>query len=683
MDYRSLDFGRFETRFLRRAALIGDEPEQLLRFDIEIGSITSPPEFQALSYCWGKELGKAEIWVSGTKIPVSTNLEAALRFSDLAVGTCIWVDAICINQHDLYEKSYQLKMMGQIYSKARRVITWLGVEAPYSYAAAGLVNKITRRCMVEQVDSGQDDSKSLEIHRIFDKFLARQHSPPKTLEGLTELFSRPYWERVWIIQEVAKASVVVARCGKLVMDLHILLRLTTYCRHLPDRTQTLLAAISRFRAQELRNHGRMSLVQAMITSRFSVSTDERDKIYALLGLAGDSENLVPLPTYAKSAPEVFEELTRNLIESHQPSNVLALAQRGPLTERVSSAPPWCVDWAQLEVSIPDWVAESSFPANRSQPQRPVFINSILHVQGHEIGRITSHECDSTRMPSDRSIDEFLNKAKSFRVIKDLAFDIINRLSSSTNLSHTSASEEDLVYALSRMIRDENKGVASADYNLFRVGPILNRLGELKINYTHIVEWARRANYERSKRLANAPKTAEHVEQEPLQMSTTWVGSGFGHVLQTTSPALDSQANGPILPSTAGSEITSHTYKIWENILADFSTMAEMQLQFAVLSDRHLVLVPRAARKSWVYTLSNCTLPAVLHKGWDGDFRFLGEVYIMREKDGSGGWANPMALDDTHVVQDERIRINLGREGQPSRRFTYAIGAVRDIGENSD
>ncbi|OAL03178.1 HET-domain-containing protein, partial [Phaeosphaeriaceae sp. SRC1lsM3a] len=181
MEYSSLDYGRFETRFLCLAALIGDEADQLLRFDIEIGSISNPPDFQALSYCWGKDLGKAEIWVSGTKLNVSTNLEAALRSSGVAVGTRIWVDAICINQNDLYEKSYQVKMMGQIYSKAKKVITWLGVEAPYSYAAARVVNKITRRCMTEQVD--------IDI-------------------GLAELFSRSYWERVWIIQEVAKASVV-------------------------------------------------------------------------------------------------------------------------------------------------------------------------------------------------------------------------------------------------------------------------------------------------------------------------------------------------------------------------------------------------------------------------------------------------------------------------------------------
>lgn len=674
MEYSSLDYGRFETRFLCLAALIGDEADQLLRFDIEIGSISNPPDFQALSYCWGKDLRKAEIWVSGTKLNVSTNLEAALRSSGLAVGTRIWVDAICINQNDLYEKSYQVKMMGQIYSKAKKVITWLGVEAPYSYAAARVVNKITRRCMTEQVDIDIVGSRSLDFHRAFDEILAGQKSPPKALEGLAELFSRSYWERVWIIQEVAKASVVIVRCGKLVMDLHTLLCMRTYCRQLTDRTQTLLGAISKFRAQELRNHGRMSLVQALTTSRSSVSTDERDKVYALLGLADDSIDLVPLPTYVTSASEVFEELTRKILESHQPTNVLVLAQRVPLGERFSSAPPWCVDWAQLEISVPDWVAKSSFTTNRSQPQRPIFVNSILHVQGHEIGNITSHERDQTSWTSAFSDGE--GSSRSFDVIKDLAFDIIDRLSTS-KMTSASSTEEHLVYALSRMIRDENRGVASADYNLFRIGPILNRLGGIQIDYLPILEWARKANYEKSRRAGKTTKTVEHVEQEPQQISTIWRGGGIGRFLQTLVSPASNQADRRFLAQKAGLETTSHTYKIWENILAEFSNLAEMQLQFAALDNRHLVLVPRAANYGSVYALSNCMLPAVLQEGWDGDLRFLGEAYVTRDKDGL--WATPASLDDTHIVQDKRIKICMGRDDRPSR----GVGSVRDDDDDSD
>ena len=36
-----------------------------------------------------------------------------------------WVDAICINQEDIKEKTYQVCLMGQIYSDASLVISWV------------------------------------------------------------------------------------------------------------------------------------------------------------------------------------------------------------------------------------------------------------------------------------------------------------------------------------------------------------------------------------------------------------------------------------------------------------------------------------------------------------------------------------------------------------------------------
>ena len=40
----------------------------------------------------------------------------------------VWIDAICINQTDIEERSQQVEMMGLIYSKAVRNLIWLGEE---------------------------------------------------------------------------------------------------------------------------------------------------------------------------------------------------------------------------------------------------------------------------------------------------------------------------------------------------------------------------------------------------------------------------------------------------------------------------------------------------------------------------------------------------------------------------
>ena len=67
--------------------------------------------------------------------------------------------------------------MGLIYSKAVEVIAWLGVEAHDSSIAMEAL-------------AGHGYSSKLD---------------PKDREPVREFFRRPYWKRVWIIQEISKA----------------------------------------------------------------------------------------------------------------------------------------------------------------------------------------------------------------------------------------------------------------------------------------------------------------------------------------------------------------------------------------------------------------------------------------------------------------------------------------------
>jgi hypothetical protein len=41
----------------------------------------------------------------------------------------MWVDAIYINQRDIFEKTYQVQMMGNIFSSASNILVWLGDTA--------------------------------------------------------------------------------------------------------------------------------------------------------------------------------------------------------------------------------------------------------------------------------------------------------------------------------------------------------------------------------------------------------------------------------------------------------------------------------------------------------------------------------------------------------------------------
>ncbi|KAH9204993.1 heterokaryon incompatibility, partial [Leptodontidium sp. 2 PMI_412] len=63
----------------------------------------------------------------GTAIAITTNCRDALIALRKRYGRLtIWIDAICINQQDIEEKSKQIQLMEEIYSWSERVIVWLG-----------------------------------------------------------------------------------------------------------------------------------------------------------------------------------------------------------------------------------------------------------------------------------------------------------------------------------------------------------------------------------------------------------------------------------------------------------------------------------------------------------------------------------------------------------------------------
>ncbi|KAF9475909.1 HET-domain-containing protein [Pholiota conissans] len=121
------------------------------------------PEYTALSYTWGPPIRRsASLWtlrgvrqyvrermqqstqsmiiLDGQRVPVTANLEAALRYlRSPETPLFLWVDAICINQADPEEKQHQVGRMGRIYSQAKQTIVWLGPEADGSNRAMDFI----------------------------------------------------------------------------------------------------------------------------------------------------------------------------------------------------------------------------------------------------------------------------------------------------------------------------------------------------------------------------------------------------------------------------------------------------------------------------------------------------------------------------------------------------------------
>jgi hypothetical protein len=145
--------------------------------------------------------------VNGIVLSVTANLEVALRAlaanNEFQGYYKIWIDAICINQIDEVERASQVSKMREIYNGSWTVISWLG--------------KMDRRGDMGKAFRFLRNMASLTLE---EQDLARVMTQrPGFIEdssffALHEMMTRPYWSRLWVIQEVIMgASSTVLRCG--------------------------------------------------------------------------------------------------------------------------------------------------------------------------------------------------------------------------------------------------------------------------------------------------------------------------------------------------------------------------------------------------------------------------------------------------------------------------------------
>lgn len=139
--YEPLNSERNEIRILQ---LLAGWPGTGIKCRLCTVSISDSavPAFEALSYTWGRATQDRTIDIVDARVvhtlPVTDNLFAALEGLRCRIGRnrWLWVDAVCINQSDLSERSSQVSMMGKIYSTAERVNIWLGTPHTGAWARA-------------------------------------------------------------------------------------------------------------------------------------------------------------------------------------------------------------------------------------------------------------------------------------------------------------------------------------------------------------------------------------------------------------------------------------------------------------------------------------------------------------------------------------------------------------------
>jgi hypothetical protein len=284
-------------------------------------------DFAALSYAWGDPTDTRMIYVNGHRMFVTKNLEAALRqlrviqFVTLANGKpffSLWVDAICINQSDLNERSQQVQRMRLIYAKARIVVAWLGEAEDESEKAMKYIKAVG-----EKFDLPQPMYQTMYLPAETGPGSA-EYLGEGIARAICELFCRPYWQRLWVVQELAVGEVVVM-CGQEYASWrHFMIaarRLTQYAwyefisllnyevvhhryevKPNPMRASNL---IDECYLQVLRYGAVPDILHIVETGRTLQTTDPRDKVYGLLGLMKPTLSAAIVPNYSSDSENVL------------------------------------------------------------------------------------------------------------------------------------------------------------------------------------------------------------------------------------------------------------------------------------------------------------------------------------------------------------------------------------------
>ncbi|KAI9155431.1 Heterokaryon incompatibility protein [Paramyrothecium foliicola] len=207
-------------------ALVFSTPVQGRLFTASLQS-NPAPTFEALSYVWGAPELSATIDLGAVKCGVTKGLDIALRrIRKRRHSRVVWVDQICINQNDLEERGRQVLLMGKLYSRADRVLAWLGDDlgqdfenmiASLPHWLIGLRNDRSMRnlCLTASVRSpstaisrasyllsGMIPSTRMRLKLRFQE--SRQVT--QLHMALIRFDEIAYWSRMWVLQEFTLAK---------------------------------------------------------------------------------------------------------------------------------------------------------------------------------------------------------------------------------------------------------------------------------------------------------------------------------------------------------------------------------------------------------------------------------------------------------------------------------------------
>lgn len=278
LDYLPLSTSTDEIRLL--TIIPSYDPSMPISCTLEHKKFSDNPTYESLSYTWGSPDGhKPTIYVDNKPMTIRENLWFALKdMRECYDSRTLWIDAVCIDQDNIDERTRQVRIMPFIYRRATKVLVWLGLE---DSKVSQVLSKLRR-----------------------DDLDAIRNSVDLRLQiGL--LCQRDYWKRLWIIQEIEVAMEILICCGSTKIGWDTFIEAVELCQSLD---MSIPIQMARNRKSRYGNSHR--LANLLNTYQTALCENPRDKVFGLVGLAIDIDDESALVDYKKSPKEIFREVVQ-------------------------------------------------------------------------------------------------------------------------------------------------------------------------------------------------------------------------------------------------------------------------------------------------------------------------------------------------------------------------------------
>ncbi|OIW33087.1 HET-domain-containing protein [Coniochaeta ligniaria NRRL 30616] len=360
------------------------EANSIRLVSIDAGNVSSPmtcnlveanlnepvAAYLALSYAWGDPDETGHISCDGKSLQATKSLIAAMRqLRERYPGRLFWIDAVCINQQDPVERAAQVQLMRNIYQSAENVVIYLGEDCHGLDRVMQLFHQLQAEA---EVWTG-DRRTARDLRDLDDTSIIRSRFPPAYDEvwyRFHDFFNRPWFSRIWIIQEVVMAAgdpEVI--CGPYTLSWSSLVSVAEFFLNTGlngatiRKSKTSLVALM----QNIKSSPELLSNLLWLTAPFA-SSEPHDKIFALYGLAHWAEEDLLASEYCrvdyqKEVKDVYRDLMFGYVMQHGSLELMTEANEvGPEERSVQGLPSWVPDWSLPMLSRHPSVGRQALPS---------------------------------------------------------------------------------------------------------------------------------------------------------------------------------------------------------------------------------------------------------------------------------------------------------------------------------